>query len=83
MPDPAARGRDNLLSSITGKNALNWSCAIRIAATFDCDDCHMRALMVPLVLLIYVAGDITLNHGASLHGWIALVSSVMRSAGLA
>jgi hypothetical protein len=43
----------------------------------------MRVLIVPLALLVYVSMDITVNHGAAVHGWIAFLSAVMRSTGLA
>ena len=43
----------------------------------------MRTLIVPLALFAYVAMDISVNHGASLRGWIALLHAVARTAGLA
>jgi hypothetical protein len=54
-----------------------------IVATFVCDDDHMRALLVPLALFVYVTMDITMNHGASLQGWISLFSAIAHSTGLA
>ena len=40
----------------------------------------MRVLLVPLGLFVYVAADIAVNNGASVHGWIAFVRALMRGA---
>jgi hypothetical protein len=39
----------------------------------------VRILFLPFLLFIYVVADITANHGASVRGWIALASAVVRS----
>jgi hypothetical protein len=41
----------------------------------------MRPVFVFAALFVYVCTDITVNHGASVHGWVSLVSSVVRSVG--
>jgi hypothetical protein len=41
----------------------------------------MRALIVAFGLFMYVSMDITVNHGANVHGMIAAMSSVLRSLG--
>ena len=65
------------------KTGTNCAGNVQDMAMFACDDDHMRALFVPLALLIYVSMDITVNHGATLYGWISFLSAVVHSTGLA
>jgi hypothetical protein len=45
-----------------------------------CDHDHtMRPVLVFAALFVYVCADITVNRGESVHGWVSLVSSVVRS----
>jgi hypothetical protein len=41
----------------------------------------MRATVVLAVLFVYVCADIAVNHGASVRGWLALFSVMIRSIG--
>jgi hypothetical protein len=42
----------------------------------------MRPLMVGFGLFLYVAMDITVNNGSSVHGWLSFLSSVAHTTGL-
>jgi hypothetical protein len=52
-----------------------------MSATFVCEDRHMRALVVAFALFIYISMDITVNHGATVRGWVAVLSSIVHSLG--
>jgi hypothetical protein len=41
----------------------------------------MRPALVFAALFVYICADITVNHGASVHGWVTLVSSMVHSVG--
>lgn len=72
-----------VVDKVFRKTGTNCAGNVQDMATFTCDDHHMRALFVPLALLISVSMDITVNHGATLHGWISFLSAVVHSTGLA
>ena len=38
----------------------------------------MRVLVIPLALFVYVVTDITMNNGASVHGWLTFFSALVR-----
>jgi hypothetical protein len=42
----------------------------------------MRGLIVGLALFLYVSMDITVNHGATVHGWLSFFSAMARTVGL-
>jgi hypothetical protein len=42
----------------------------------------MRVLAGAFFLFVYVTMDITVNHGASVHGWVSFLSAMVRSTGL-
>ena len=41
----------------------------------------MRPVMIVAALFVYVCADITVNRGASVHGWVSLLSSMVKSVG--
>jgi hypothetical protein len=42
----------------------------------------MRALVIALAGFVFVAADISANHGAVIHSWATFMSSVAQSVGL-
>ena len=42
----------------------------------------MRPMIVFFGLFVYLAMDISVNHGTSVHGWLTFLSSVAHTTGL-
>jgi hypothetical protein len=81
IPPPPSRGVPRCgLEPIRAKLPEFLHGRVHSIATFDQPKSSaMRVLLIPLGLFVYVATDITVNNGASVRGWLAMIGAMAHS----